>query len=607
MMANDDMSLLREYARDSSEQAFSTLVSRHVNLVYTVALRQVHDTHLAEEITQVVFIILARKAATLAPKTILSGWLYRTTRYASSNALKLQNRRRQHEQEAQMQPIANESEPESDAWNQISPALDAAMAGLSEADHNAIVLRFFDGKSLREVGDAMGASEEAAKKRVNRALEKLRTFFVRRGIVLSTAVIAGALSTHSLQAAPGGLAATVVTATKGTVVAASMTTLIKTTLTLMAWTKTKIAAVAGVAAILAIGTTVSIVEIHHAKRAIDPPPDLQGAWAGTVVDPDRKIRNRGVFKISKIDGSYHATVDVIDQGRKDLAFTRFTYDYPNVSAEAKFPGGVAVLKAILNSNATELSGTWKEPQGTIPVVLKRTTEPETVSGPMPENDYLPRPDSDLQGYWKGTLAGMLVTLKIAQATDGTFRAQFDSVQEGLRNIPIDITYNRPDMQTYLNGFGSSFKGKLDPNARRIGGTWTLVTGRSFPLTLQRADRTVDAAAEQARSYESTAADDLAGHWRGILSTKRQGSKVNLHVVLNFARLPDGSFVGSMDSLDEFGMAGIEATEVQYRIPNVHARWVGIGSAFEARVQDGKISGTWKDDSGSHALVLERTE
>src|SRR5262245_22131577 len=224
MMANDDMALVQEYARDRSEQAFSTLVSRHIDLVYSVAMRQVHNTHLAEEITQVVFIILARKAAALSPKTILSGWLYRTTRYASSNALKLQNRRQQHEQEAHMQSITNESESEPDAWNQIAPALDAAMAGLSEADHNAIVLRFFDGKSLREVGDAMGASEEAAKKRVNRALEKLRKFFVRRGITLSTVVIAGALSTHSLQAAPGGLAASVVSAAKGTAVAASIST-----------------------------------------------------------------------------------------------------------------------------------------------------------------------------------------------------------------------------------------------------------------------------------------------------------------------------------------------------------------------------------------------
>ena len=111
---NDDLTLLREYARHNSEEAFAALVSRHVNLVYSVALRQVRDAHLAEEITQAVFIILARKAGSLGPKTILSGWLCRTARYASANALTIQRRRQHREQEAYMQSIlqrtANEAE-----------------------------------------------------------------------------------------------------------------------------------------------------------------------------------------------------------------------------------------------------------------------------------------------------------------------------------------------------------------------------------------------------------------------------------------------------------------------------------------------------------------
>ena len=100
---NDDLTLLREYARSNSEEAFAALVSRHINLVYSVALRQVRDPHLAEEITQAVFIILARKAGSLGPKTILSGWLCRTARYASANALTIQRRRQHREQEAYMQ------------------------------------------------------------------------------------------------------------------------------------------------------------------------------------------------------------------------------------------------------------------------------------------------------------------------------------------------------------------------------------------------------------------------------------------------------------------------------------------------------------------------
>src|ERR1035441_11038204 len=146
MMA-DDMELVREFTTRRSDAAFETLVSRHLNLVYSVALRQVRDPHLAQEVAQAVFIILARKAKTLGPKTILAGWLFRTAQYASADALKTQRRRQQREQEAYMQSILNE--PESEAWTQIAPLLDAAMLRPGEKDRNAIVLRFFENKNLR--------------------------------------------------------------------------------------------------------------------------------------------------------------------------------------------------------------------------------------------------------------------------------------------------------------------------------------------------------------------------------------------------------------------------------------------------------------------------
>src|SRR5690349_2812203 len=132
---NDDLTLLRAYARDHAEEAFATLVSRHVNLVYSVALRQVRDPHLAQDITQAVFIILARKAASLSPETIVPGWLCRTARYTSAKARTLQQRRQRREQEAHMQSILNE--PESTDWPQIAPLLDDAMEQLEQKDHDA--------------------------------------------------------------------------------------------------------------------------------------------------------------------------------------------------------------------------------------------------------------------------------------------------------------------------------------------------------------------------------------------------------------------------------------------------------------------------------------
>ncbi len=274
-MNGDDMELVRQFVRHNSEEAFATLVSRHVNLVYSVALRQVRDAHAAEEITQAVFIILARKAKSFGPGTILSGWLYRTVQYASADALKIQRRRQRREQEAYLQSLSNEPEPE--AWKQIAPLLEAAMAQLGEQDRNAVVLRFFEGRNLQYVAATLGATEEGAKKRVARAVEKLRAFFKKRGITLSAAVIAGAVSANSVQAAPAGMAATATAAgiTKGAAASGSTLTLIKGALKIMAWTKVKTAAVAGAVIILAAGTTTVMVR-HQRQQLPKPEPVIAG-------------------------------------------------------------------------------------------------------------------------------------------------------------------------------------------------------------------------------------------------------------------------------------------------------------------------------------------
>ena len=243
-MPNDDLTLLRGYAQHHSDEAFATLVSRHVNLVYSVALRSVRDPQLAEEIAQAVFIILARKADSLGPKTILPGWLCRTARYASANALTMQRRRQRREQEAHMQSILNEP-ASGETWQQIAPLLDGAMEQLGQKDHDAVVLRFFEGRNFKEVGVVLGASEDAAKMRVSRALEKLRRFFTKRGVSSTTAILAGAISANSVQAAPVALAksVTAVAVAKGAAASGSTLILIKGALKIMAWTKAQTAIV----------------------------------------------------------------------------------------------------------------------------------------------------------------------------------------------------------------------------------------------------------------------------------------------------------------------------------------------------------------------------
>src|SRR5437868_1598184 len=206
MQELDDISLLREYVNHESEDAFTALVARHVNKVYSIALRHTRNPHQAEEITQAVFVILARKARRLSGQVILSGWLCRTAQLTAVTFVRSENRRARREQEAYMRNPSVETD--SEVWPQIEPLLDAAMAGLSKIDHHALALRFFDGKSMKEVGAALGASEDAAKMRVNRAVEKLRLFFSRRGIVVSVAILTAAISANAVQAAPATLAKT---------------------------------------------------------------------------------------------------------------------------------------------------------------------------------------------------------------------------------------------------------------------------------------------------------------------------------------------------------------------------------------------------------------
>jgi len=184
-------------------------------------------------------------------------------------------RRQNREQEAYMQSILNE--PESEAWRQISPLLDDAMGRLGEKDRNAIVLRFFENKNLAEVGVALGASEDAAKMRVNRALEKLRKFFSKRGVALSGAIIAGAVSANSVQAAPVALAKTIsaVAIAKGAAASASTLTLIKGTLKIMAWTKMKFACGVGAGLLLA-GSVVTVAIADKNPKQPDPVALLKG-------------------------------------------------------------------------------------------------------------------------------------------------------------------------------------------------------------------------------------------------------------------------------------------------------------------------------------------
>lgn len=203
----NDQELLREFAERQSERAFADLVTRHIDLVYSTALRIVHDPGLAKDVTQSVFIRLAQKAPTIRSGNALPGWLYRAACGHAANAVR--DERTRHERETEAMTMKSIEDDTSAAWKSILPHLDDAMGLLKATEQNAIVLRFFEGRSWREVGAALSLNEDTAQKRVSRALDKLRIHFRRRGIVLSAMAIATVISANVAQAAPVGLASTV--------------------------------------------------------------------------------------------------------------------------------------------------------------------------------------------------------------------------------------------------------------------------------------------------------------------------------------------------------------------------------------------------------------
>lgn len=349
MQEQNDNALLREYVERGSEEAFAALVARHVNKVYSVALRHTGNPHQAEEITQAVFVILAKKSCQLGKHVILEGWLYQTARLTSLAFIRSEIRRARREQEAYMQTVSNESE--SDAWKQIAPLLDTAIASLNETDRHAVVLRFIYGKSMKEVGAVLGGSEGAARIRLNRALEKLRKSFYKRGIVTTSEIIAGSISANAVLTAPVGLAktATALALAKGPVASSSTLTLIKGALKIMAWTKAKTAIVTGAVLLLAVGTTPVIIKEMRSHT------DSRSSSGPRTTPATESIKGQ-LFTLAQLVDAGNTTPEAAWETRY---WARAQGDYDAVIA-ATVPEGVNGAKAWMGDKATFRTGSQEE-------------------------------------------------------------------------------------------------------------------------------------------------------------------------------------------------------------------------------------------------------
>jgi RNA polymerase sigma factor (sigma-70 family) len=255
-----DQQLLRLYTGRRSEAAFAELVRRHVDFVFSAAARMVGDAHLAQDVTQAAFLALAKNAHELADRPVLSGWLHRTARNLAAKTVRSEVRRRAREQEAAAMNDLLSADAGAN-WERIAPQLDAALDELADGDREALLPRYFERKSAREMAETLGVSDEAAQKRVSRAVERLRELFVKRGVSVGAGGLVAAVSAEAVQTAPIGLAAKVCAAAA---LIETVTTATITTHAIMNLMNAK-AIAAVVAAAIAGGTGAYLVEQHEAN------------------------------------------------------------------------------------------------------------------------------------------------------------------------------------------------------------------------------------------------------------------------------------------------------------------------------------------------------
>lgn len=357
--------------------------------------------------------------------------------------------------------------------------------------------------------------------------------------------------------------------------------------------------VAGIVFLLASG--IATVTLRHLTVKTPVDHNIQGAWEGTLQANNAALRL--VLKISKTpDGQYRATMDSIDQGARDVPTSSVSCSNATVRVEAA--GLFSSYQAQLNPDGTEMSGTWQQAGRSFPLVLKRTEHPAVISQPLAETAYRRREGSDLQGYWKGTLSmgqtQLRLAFKISEAAKGSFAGTMNSIDQGAKDVPVSsIVYTKPNVEIQLAGLGARFDGELNPEGTEISGTWEQGR-RGMPLVLQRYEPPAAESKPSEAAYVFTQDTDLQGFWNGTLKVK----DTTLRLALAIARLPDGTFQGAMDSIDQ-GAKGIPMTTLTCTNSEVQIEWKALRAAYRGKLENGRLSGTFQQGPATFPLVFER--
>ncbi|MFZ0828663.1 MAG: sigma-70 family RNA polymerase sigma factor [Verrucomicrobiia bacterium] len=421
----DQRTLLAAYVSQGSEPAFRELVARYIDLVYSTAVRLVNgDTHRAEDVVQTVFADLARLAGTFSPDVMLGGWLHRRTWHVATTLMRSE-RRRQHRERQAVEMNGLNDQP-GGQFERIAPLLDEAINQLGARDRAAIVQRFFEHRDLRTIGELLGSNEDAAQKRVSRAVEKLRCHFARRGIVASATVITSVITVHAVHAAPAGLASAVTTTSLAGAAGSSAFSLASTLTKIMLMKKTTVV-ISGAILVAAI-TSISAVKIKHARA--HAPVTAASLREGLVLDMTFDQDEAGSGKI--VDSSGHgnhgvaAGVHWTDQGRKGGAY-EFTAD-----------GDEIVVTNNPSLNPTQV---------TLAAWIKTSTR-DAIWRRIFDKSYSKGYALSIAGEWKGQKWNGLVSLEMGPGTH--FSTTKTMVADGQWHQVV-ATFDGTEQQLYVDG------------------------------------------------------------------------------------------------------------------------------------------------------------